>query len=111
MTDRDEVNLEKAFDSLRKAAPAPSPDFLARLAEDAEALRPSPAKNAAPKAPRRAWWLPVLASGGFAFASAVGVTLGLSMPETLNGLLLGDGDVLYLSEVLPAADPSLTLGE
>lgn len=111
MTDRDEDGLTAALNALRDDAPRPSPDFLARLEADADALLPAPPSATRPAASQGGWRFPVLAGGGFALASAVGATLGFVMPETLNELLLRDADSVYLAEMLPAADPSLILGE
>lgn len=94
-TEREMAELDAALAEARGRDAAPSPDFLARVMADAEAvLREREAPRAA--VPRRGWlnalggW-PAL--GGLAASMALGVGVGVAQPAALSALpaaLVGD---------------------
>ena len=99
--------LEALFSAAKDAAPAPTPDFMARLAMDADAALPEPEIPARAPAPSLLASLNGLfAASGLTGAAALGVWIGFVMPETLNTLVDGFAldDTVSLSAFLPGAD-------
>lgn len=101
--------LEALFDAAKSDAPAPTPDFMALLARDADNALPKPAASIAPPATS----ISVLsrlkglfAASGLTGAAALGVWIGLVMPETLSALTDGFAadETVSLSAFLPSAD-------
>jgi len=91
---------------MRKAAPEPSADLLARVLKDAEAAQ---ARHAAPVrtgAPRAGVWGRIAqglggwpAMAGLGAAGLAGVWIGLALPETLPGVTTDTGD--YVVDIAP----------
>lgn len=110
MTDNrthEDAALDLMFEAARSQSPRLKPDFLARLEADAlaeaEALTPRPvAKPAAPSLWDRL--LPLVTASGLTATTALGVWIGLAMPDTLNTLLLQDAT---LTSWLPTDDSTL----
>ncbi|MFB9150722.1 hypothetical protein [Roseovarius ramblicola] len=110
MTDEDrrqEAALAPFFEAARKAAPAPSPDLMARVLEDAGAEQARYAAVVArPAAPRAGLWARITralggwpAMAGLGAAGLAGVWIGLALPETLPGLASATGD--YVVDIAP----------
>lgn len=97
-TDQD---LDAFFDAARNSSPEPSPEFLARILSDAEGVQNSfvqtpfgarkPAKSVFAQLRDAIGGWPAL--GGLVTASAVGVWIGISPPESVTETMaafLGD---------------------
>lgn len=98
-TDRDEMDLEELFAEARRLRPVPSPDLLARILSQAEAVS-GERRGVEPAAPvatpplRRPGWLASLADalggwpalGGLAACAVIGVGLGMAQPAGLSDL-------------------------
>lgn len=104
---RQDQALDALFNAAKDDAPTPTPDFLARLASDADAALPKlemPAPSSAPSILANLKGL--FAVSGLTSAAALGVWIGLVMPETLT--MLTDGyatdETVSLSAFLPGAD-------
>ncbi len=99
--------LEALFTASKEAEPSPSPDFMARLAQDAEAAMPQPDTPAPIPAPSVLVRLKGLfAASGLTGAAALGVWIGFVMPETLNTFADGFAteETVSLGAFLPGAD-------
>lgn len=99
--------LDILFNASREATPSPSPDFLARLAQDANAAMPSPETSAPIPGPSMLMRLRgLVAASGLTGAAALGVWIGFVMPETLNTFTDGfaTDETVSLSAFLPGAD-------
>lgn len=94
-TEREMAALDAALAEARGREVAPSPDFLARVMADAEAVA---GEREAPRArPARRAWFRALggwpALGGLAASMALGVGVGVAQPAALSALpaaLVGD---------------------
>ena len=100
--------LDALFAASKNAPSSPTPDFMARLAQDAEAALP---KVAAPSSPTTTQSMftrlkGLFAASGLTGVAALGVWIGLVMPETLNLLVdeLALDQTVSLSVILPGAD-------
>lgn len=99
--------LEALFSAAKDSAPAPTSDFMARLASDADAALPKPeAPTTTPSPSMLASLKGLFAASGLTGAAALGVWIGLVMPETLNTFVDGFAvdDTVSLSAFLPGAD-------
>lgn len=118
--ERDDDRLEHFLAAARRAAPAPSPELLARILADAEQAMPArPAsRGAAPHGPvpgpaRGAFlrWLAEPAGwgavGGLATAAVAGLWVGyagLTDAGLLAARLIGAGTAEGVTELLPGGD-------
>ena len=102
---KDEAALDALFDAGRSNAPEPTPDFMARLAADAEMALPRTVNPATPSpAPRVHWLTGFFTASGLSGAAVLGVWIGFAMPETLDSFSLTTDDSVALSTFLPGAD-------
>lgn len=104
---RQDQALDALFAAAKNTSQAPSPDFLARLASDADAAMPKADTPLPTPAPSLLTSLKgVFAASGLTGAAALGVWIGFVMPETLNTLFDGIAldDTVSLSAFLPGAD-------
>ncbi|MEO9823439.1 MAG: hypothetical protein ABJF50_03355 [Paracoccaceae bacterium] len=104
---RQDQALAALFSAAKDNAPTPTPDFMERLACDADAALPKYETSAPAPAPSILSSLKGLfAASGLTVAAALGVWIGLVMPETLNTLVDGFAvdDTVSLSAFLPGAD-------
>ena len=98
MTDKqpfDDFELDSMFEAARATAPTPDGDLMARIMADAEAQIAAQARPLA-KAPSPGFLAGLLAlvggwpaAAGLATATVVGLTVGLSTPDTLDDLTGG----------------------
>lgn len=105
---RDDAALDALFGAARRQTPEPGPDFLARLAADAERSIPErPTKPSSTVSGNRFFThiAGLFAVSGLTGAAALGVWIGFVMPDVLNSIT-GSGDGYYLSEFLPSTDLS-----
>ncbi len=103
----DNQALDAVFAAAHKAAPVPSPDFMARLVSDAEAAMPQPETPAPTPTPSVLSRLKGLfAASGLTGAAALAVWIGFVMPETLSGFTDGFSidETISLGTFLPGAD-------
>ena len=109
---RDDVALETLFAAGRSERPLPSGEFLERIAAsaDAGAARPASAPAARP-VPRLAWLGRMFAASGLSGAAALGVWIGIVMPEAIDVLTLGGDDTVALATFLPGTDLEAILNE
>lgn len=107
----DDTALEMLFEAAREVAPAPSPDFMSRLAADAVSAAPefswvTPKTHKAQSFVARAsrW----MTATGLAGSAALGVWIGMASPELIDEILYLDAtnDEIALSDFLPSADLS-----
>lgn len=107
---RQEALLAPFFTAARETAPAPSPDLMARVMADAEAVQAQQGAvaGARPAAPRAGPWARLAqglggwpAMAGLGAAGLAGVWIGLSLPETLPGLPPGAGADDYVVDIAP----------
>ena len=102
---KDDAALEALFEGGRAEAATPTPDFMARLAADADAA--CPGQVAAPvrrPAARLDWLTGLFTASGLSGAAVLGVWIGFAMPETLDTFSLTTDDSVALSTFLPGAD-------
>ena len=109
---KDDTALDALFDAAGRHAPAPEPAFLARLQADAEQAMPAPAKAVPVTQPQResvvSRFRSYFAVSGLTGAAALGVWIGLVMPDLMYPTPeFTDDDPLTLSVFLPGADLSL----
>ena len=113
-------DLEQMFEQARGAVPEPSPDFLARVLSDAEAMQPAPAGVMRRPALKRTRLGELFAGfgdaiggwpafAGLGVAAVTGLFIGISPPQGLIaplGSALGAsfGDAAALSETLDFGD-------
>ncbi len=110
----DTPDLEPLFEAARANALEPSPDFMARLMNDAEAgaaLNAAPPETAPPTAHPGVLTRLVralLPVSGLTAATAAGVWIGVGLPDTdiASALLFGADSEVDLSAFLPASDLS-----
>ena len=105
MVDREEDEaLEALFEASRAQTPAPSDDFLARLAAEADASVPvseRPVPTASPLFRNLKTWF---AASGLTSAAVLGLWVGFVMPDMINTLSLTTEDSVGLYTFLPGAD-------
>lgn len=113
----DETELNKMFDLAKRTAPEPSPDFMARILSDAEAMQPATLGVLTETAAKRGIFRDMLSAlgeaiggwpafAGLATAAVTGVWIGISPPQLLIepfGTVLGT-DTSALSEALEYGD-------
>jgi hypothetical protein len=113
----DETELNKMFDLTRRTPPEPSPDFMARILSDADAMQPASLGVLTETATKRGIFRDMFsglgeaiggwpAFAGLATAAVTGVWIGISPPQLLIepfGTVLGT-DSSALSEVLEYGD-------
>lgn len=100
--------LDRLFEAARDAVPEPTPDFMARLAADADNEAPK-FKWAAPTVAEPSFYTRAsrwLTAAGLTGSAALGVWIGVASTDLLNELIYFDAaaDDLTLSDFLPAAD-------
>ena len=104
----DDEALAALFDAVKVNAPETTPDFMARLMQDAEDAMPQAAAPApaSPEPSLLAGLKGLFAASGLTGAAALGVWIGFVMPETLNTLAdgLANDQTVSLSSFLPGAD-------
>ncbi|MGX0877128.1 hypothetical protein ACSSV4_001812 [Roseovarius sp. MBR-154] len=116
MTDKDRAGqgLDVFFEAARRHPPAPSPDLLARVLAEAEALQAATARPAPAPAPHaglaaRLYRLlggwPAMA--GLATAALTGLWIGTALPEGL----IGQAEAGYLVDITPEMAFDLAGGE
>lgn len=102
-----DATLDSLFASAKAHPPVPEPDFMARLARDADSALP---QALAPKPTPASSLLTNLsglfAASGLTGAAALGIWIGFVMPETLNTMIDGfaSDKTVSLSALLPGAD-------
>ena len=113
----DETELNKMFDLAKRTPPEPSPDFMARILSDAEAMQPVALGVLTETAAKRGIFRDMLSAlgeaiggwpafAGLATAAVTGVWIGISPPQLLIepfDTVLGT-DSSALSEVLEYGD-------
>lgn len=113
----DETELNKMFDLTKCTPPEPSPDFMARILSDAEAMQPAALGVLTETAIKRGIFRDMFsglgeaiggwpAFAGLATAAVTGVWIGISPPQVLIepfGTVLGT-DSSALSEALEYGD-------
>lgn len=118
MTDepQDDQVLDTLFSAAKADAPSLSPAFLSQLQQDADAVMPEPPTgHAKPAAPGRT--MPflgnlktVFTASGLSGAAALGVWIGLVMPDLVTNVVPAlsplSSDTVALSAFLPGADLS-----
>lgn len=102
--DRDDQVLDALFAEARERPAAPSPDFMARLAAEAEANLPRAAPRAVQKPGRMTWLKGLFTASGLSGAALAGVWFGFAMPEALDTLDFSADTTVALSTFLPSAD-------
>ncbi len=107
--DKDDKALETLFAAARDDRPAPSPDFMTRLAADVIPAQPEVAP-ATPR-PKIHWFFGLFTASGLTGAAALGVWIGFVMPEALDTLSLTADDTVALSTFLPGADLGAAFSE
>ena len=101
----DDTALDALFDAGRKAGPKPDDAFMARLAADAEAALPRPARASQVPLRRGAGWLTGLfTASGLSGAALVGLWIGFAMPDAFDTWTLSADNSVALSTFLPGAD-------
>ena len=126
MRDLDDSELDLLFEAARDVGPLPSPDLLARVLAEAEALQPRPPELAAPVPPQGAravsaglvggllaaigGWAAV---AGLATATLAGVWIGYAHPDLAAGWAVApSAEVVYdLSDFEPRFDDFTPLME
>jgi len=98
MTEKDRMDRDLAglFDAARRAAPEPSPDLLARVLADAQAVQAEQAAPTPARSPSRVTrWRQFVdtlggwpAMAGLVSAGVAGLWLGINPPEVLSALPL-----------------------
>ena len=113
----DETELNKMFDLSKRTPPEPSPDFMARILSDAEAMQPAALGVLTETTAKRGIFRDMLSAlgeaiggwpafAGLATAAVTGVWIGISPPQLLIepfGTVLGM-DTSALSEALEYGD-------
>jgi len=108
---REDIALDALFAAADDARPAPSDDLLERLMSDADNAVPRPAEQAFTSRPR-GWSFPLkgfFTASGLTAAAAVGVWIGIVIPETFIPYAAEDTVELYT--FLPGADLTAALSE
>lgn len=110
--------LDDLFAQARSQDATPAPDFMERVLQDA--LQAQAAAAAAPRRPRASWFRQFSAAvggwpamAGLATAGVAGLWIGVNPPsaiETTTENLLGTSSDLYLVDLMPSYDFTLTEG-
>ncbi len=105
--------LDVLFEAAKNKSPTPSDAFLARLANDADTMVPDVgpgalARQSAPPEKTRVFasLKTLFTASGLSGAAALGVWIGLVMPDIVTTLSPLPGDAVALSAFLPGADLS-----
>ena len=106
---QDDQALETLFQSARDESPGLSPDFMARLAEDADSAINAQKTPPAPVQSAPGLWSRIVAAlvpvSGLAAATLAGVWIGFQVPSSdlTDGFAFTDGTDFDVSAFLPAA--------
>ena len=106
MTDSDQKDqvLDHLFEGARATRAMPSPDFMARLVEDADANLLRPAASRSSPSGQFNWLAGVFAASGLSGAAITGVWIGFAMPDALDTLDFSTDTTVALSTFLPSTD-------
>ncbi|MCV6824977.1 MULTISPECIES: hypothetical protein [Halocynthiibacter] len=113
------IDLDGFFAAEKQAVNEPSTDFMARVLRDAEDIQDAFAPQAPSPKPKPIWEALIGAIGGWrsvaglATATIVGVWIGVSPPESLDGLasFVWSEDAVSYAEYLPNYDYTLLEGQ
>ncbi len=108
---REDAALNALFAAADSQRPIPSEAFVERLRADAAAALPA-SETATPPAQTRGWHFPLagfFTASGLTAAAAVGVWIGVVMPDTI--LPYGNDDTVGLYTFLPGADLTAAFSE